>query len=94
MAAERLKSCDTIIALAEELGVHWRLLYKWRDQLEPVEDGEGEPLQKFAMLRCNYRDVVCGIGVRDCFRTCSQHQNGSFHVNVSFFTEKPPVSAG
>ena len=40
MAVERLKSCENIGALAEELGVHRRLLYKWRDQLEPVEDGE------------------------------------------------------
>jgi len=42
MAVERLKSCDNIVALAQELGVHRRMLYKWRDQLEPVEDGEGE----------------------------------------------------
>ena len=40
MAVERLRSCENIGALAEELGVHRRLLYKWRDQLEPVEDGE------------------------------------------------------
>jgi transposase-like protein len=39
MAVERLKGCDNIIALAEELGVHRRLLYKWRDQLEPIDDG-------------------------------------------------------
>src|SRR5215469_12169686 len=43
MAVERLKSCDNIVALAQELGVHRRMLYKWRDQLEPVEDCEGEP---------------------------------------------------
>jgi transposase-like protein len=43
MAVERLKSCDNIVALSEELGVHRRLLYKWRDQLEPMEDGEGPP---------------------------------------------------
>ena len=35
MAVERLKSCENIVALAQELGVHRRLLYKWRDQLEP-----------------------------------------------------------
>ena len=40
MAVERLRSCENIGALAEELGVHRRLLYKWRDQLEPVEAGE------------------------------------------------------
>jgi hypothetical protein len=25
--------------LSEELGVHQRLLYKWRDQMEPIDDG-------------------------------------------------------
>ena len=43
MAVERLKGCDNIVALAEELGVHRRLLYKWRDQLEPIDDGQGLP---------------------------------------------------
>jgi transposase len=43
MAVEKLKSCDNIVALSEELGVHRRLLYKWRDQLEPIEDGEAPP---------------------------------------------------
>jgi transposase-like protein len=43
MAVERLKGCDNIVALAEELGVHRRLLYKWRDQLEPIGDGQGLP---------------------------------------------------
>jgi transposase-like protein len=41
MAVERLKSCDNIVALSEELGVHRRQLYRWRDQLEPIEDAEG-----------------------------------------------------
>jgi transposase-like protein len=41
LAVERLKSCDNIVALSEKLGVHSRLLYKWRDQLEPIEDGDG-----------------------------------------------------
>lgn len=43
MAVERLKGCDNIVALSEELGVHRRLLYKWRDQIEPIDDGEGAP---------------------------------------------------
>ena len=43
MAVERLKSCDNIVALSEELGVHRRLLYKWRDHLEPIDDGEAPP---------------------------------------------------
>jgi transposase-like protein len=37
MAVERLKNCDNILALSRERGVHRRLLYKWRDQLEPVD---------------------------------------------------------
>ena len=37
MAVERLKKCDNIVALSQELGVHRRLLYKWRDQLDPVD---------------------------------------------------------
>ena len=37
MAVERLKRCENIVALSEELGVHRRLLYKWRDQLDPVD---------------------------------------------------------
>jgi len=41
MAVERLKQCENIVELAKELGVHRRLLYRWRDQLEPAESGEG-----------------------------------------------------
>ncbi|HEX9248835.1 MAG TPA: transposase [Gemmatimonadaceae bacterium] len=43
MAVERLKRCDNIVALSEELGVHRRLLYKWRDQLDPVDIGDEPP---------------------------------------------------
>jgi transposase-like protein len=43
LAVERLKSCDNVIALSKELGVHRRLLYKWRDQLEPIDDGQTPP---------------------------------------------------
>src|SRR5262250_1758670 len=43
MAVARLKSCDNIGALAQELGIHRRLLYRWRDHLEPVEHGEPVP---------------------------------------------------
>jgi transposase-like protein len=43
MAVERLKSCENVVALAEELGVHRRLLDKWRDQMEPIDDGQAPP---------------------------------------------------
>jgi transposase-like protein len=41
---DRLKQCDNIVALSKELGVHRRLLYRWRDQLESVERGDGPPV--------------------------------------------------
>jgi transposase-like protein len=31
------------VALSKELGVHRRLLYTWRDQLEPAESADGLP---------------------------------------------------
>ena len=45
MAVERLKSCANIVALSRELGVHRRLLYKWRDQLDPAKIAEESPAQ-------------------------------------------------
>ena len=41
MAVEQLKACDNVVALSQELGVHRRLLYHWRDQLERF-DGQQE----------------------------------------------------
>jgi hypothetical protein len=57
MALERLKSCDNIIALSEEMGGHRRPLYKWRDQLEPIEDAEVPP--------ANSREPDCDSKSRD-----------------------------
>src|ERR1041385_506443 len=45
MCVERLKQSDNIVALAKELGVHRRLLYRWRDRLEPLENEEGSASQ-------------------------------------------------
>jgi transposase-like protein len=41
MAVERMKRCDNISELSEELGVHRRLLYTWRDKFDPVDCEEG-----------------------------------------------------
>ena len=41
MALERLKSCRNVTELSAELGIHRTQLYKWRDQLEAIEDGPG-----------------------------------------------------
>jgi len=43
MAVERLKASDNVVALSRELGVHRRLLYKWRDDLEPCNPVEPVP---------------------------------------------------
>jgi len=43
MAVERLRGCDNIVVLSEELGVHRRLLYKWRDRLEAIDGGQAPP---------------------------------------------------
>ena len=45
MCVERMKQCDDIGALAKELDIHRRYLYRWRDQLEPAEKSEGPPPQ-------------------------------------------------
>ena len=43
MAVDRLRKSDNVVVLSEELGVHRRLLYKWRKQLEPTEPGGQAP---------------------------------------------------
>jgi len=41
---ERMNACENILRLSRELGIHRRLLYKWRDQLELTEvEGESTP---------------------------------------------------
>src|SRR3979411_3489035 len=40
MAVERMETCDDVGALARELGVRPRCLYKWRRKLEMVEAGQ------------------------------------------------------
>jgi transposase-like protein len=42
-AVERLKSCDNIVESSQELGVHRRHLYKWRDQFDPFDPSEKSP---------------------------------------------------
>jgi transposase-like protein len=44
MAVDRLNHCENIVELAKELGISRRLLYTWREQLEPAETPEGPRL--------------------------------------------------
>ena len=43
MAVERMKRCENIVALSEELGISRRLLYRWRHQLDPIKDRQEPP---------------------------------------------------
>jgi transposase-like protein len=33
-AVEKMRGCDSVVALSRELKVHWRLLYRWREAAE------------------------------------------------------------
>jgi transposase-like protein len=52
-AVERMKGCDNITALAEELGIHKRMLYWWRQHgIGPVAaEPETQPLPPEVALR-------------------------------------------
>jgi transposase-like protein len=36
---ERMKTCDNILRLSQELSIHRRLLYNWRDRLDESNPG-------------------------------------------------------
>ena len=47
MAVKRMRNGENVRALAAELGVHRRLLYKWREGLDPAwRDRVGRPAAK------------------------------------------------
>ena len=41
MVVERMNRSNNITALAKELGIQRKLMYTWRDQLEPVDRAVG-----------------------------------------------------
>lgn len=43
MAVEQLNQCENIVELAKELGISRRLLYMWREKLQPLEGNAGPP---------------------------------------------------
>ena len=43
VAVERMRGCESIVALTKELGVSRRQLYRWRDELDPGEPEVGKP---------------------------------------------------
>jgi len=51
MAVDRLMQCDNSVELAKELGISRRLLYTWREQLEPRESHGPPANSREATLR-------------------------------------------
>jgi glucose/arabinose dehydrogenase len=42
MALERMKNCESVSALAEELGIHRTVLYHWKNHLKAIEGGTAD----------------------------------------------------
>jgi transposase len=42
MAMERMKNCESVTALAEELGIHRTVLYHWKNHLKAIEGGSAD----------------------------------------------------
>ena len=40
MAVERMRTCESVTELAQELGVRPRCLYKWRAKIDLLQSGE------------------------------------------------------
>jgi transposase-like protein len=51
IAVDRLNHCENIVALAKELGISRRLLYTWREKLEPQESHGPPANSREATLR-------------------------------------------
>ena len=63
MAVERLRTCTNVGELAAELGVHRVMLYKWRNAVEPIDDGESPPANsRERELRKEIRDLKRVLG--------------------------------
>jgi transposase-like protein len=59
MAVDRLTQSDNIVELAKELGISRRLLYTWREQLEPQESNG--PSANSAKLRKRGQPTQAGV---------------------------------
>jgi transposase-like protein len=58
IALERMKNCSSISALADELGIHRTILYKWLWQAEADEEGaEPKANSSVRALRKQVRDL-------------------------------------
>ena len=87
MCVERMKQCDDIVALAAELDIHRRLLYRWRDQFDPVDKGEWPPPQ-------NSRESTLRKEVSQLKRVLAEKDRKSTRLNSSHIQKaRMPSSA-
>jgi transposase-like protein len=62
-AIERLKSCETIVGLAKELGVDRRQLYRWRAMLEQPESQTPAPAtERESLLQAENAQLKRALG--------------------------------
>ena len=60
MALERMKQCESVSALAQELGVHRTVLYHWKNHIKAIEGGAADsPIRE---LRKQVRDLKRVLG--------------------------------
>jgi transposase-like protein len=63
-ALARMKTCDSVVGLAKELEINWRLLYHWRDKAErkarAAEEGEVE--QRIAAMEKEIQQLKISLG--------------------------------
>ena len=92
MALERLKSCRNATELAAELGIDRTQLYKWRDQMEPIEDGPGPAANsRERELRKEIRDLKRVLAREGAgggfFQRCLAKNRGSTPEQQQFWRE-------
>ncbi len=77
MAVDRLNQCENIVTLAKELGISRRLLYTWREQLEPRESHGPPANAREATLRKELSHLKRVLAEKvlevDCFTGALQH---------------------
>lgn len=62
-AVERMKSCETVVGLAKELGVDKRQLYRWRALLEDPDSQGPEPAtERESLLRAENAQLKRALG--------------------------------
>lgn len=61
-AVERMKSCETVVGLARELGVDKRQLYRWRALLEHPESLRPPATERESLLQAENAHLKRALG--------------------------------